>query len=78
MKVAVIMGSSSDWPIMKEACDMLEYFNIQYEKKVVSAHRTPLEMVDFAKNATDHNIDIIIAERQKKLNSSNSQRCKVN
>ncbi|MFU1789179.1 5-(carboxyamino)imidazole ribonucleotide mutase [Mammaliicoccus sciuri] len=61
MKVAVIMGSSSDWPIMKEACDMLEYFNIQYEKKVVSAHRTPLEMVDFAKNATDHNIDIIIA-----------------
>ncbi len=61
MKVAVIMGSSSDWPIMKEACDMLEYFNIQYEKKVVSAHRTPLEMVDFAKNATDRNIDIIIA-----------------
>lgn len=33
MKVAVIMGSSSDWPIMKEACDMLEYFNIQYEKR---------------------------------------------
>ncbi|HDK8090765.1 TPA: 5-(carboxyamino)imidazole ribonucleotide mutase [Staphylococcus aureus] len=61
MKVAVIMGSSSDWPIMKEACDMLEYFNIQYEKKVVSAHRTPLEMVDFAKNATERNIDIIIA-----------------
>ncbi|WP_323702780.1 5-(carboxyamino)imidazole ribonucleotide mutase [Mammaliicoccus sp. Dog046] len=61
MKVAVIMGSSSDWPIMKEACDMLDYFSIQYEKKVVSAHRTPLEMVEFAKNATSQNIDIIIA-----------------
>lgn len=61
MKVAVIMGSSSDWNIMKEACDMLEHFKIQYEKKVVSAHRTPLEMVDFAKNATNQNIDIIIA-----------------
>jgi len=68
MKVAVIMGSSSDWPIMKEACDMLEYFNIQYEKKVVSAHRTPLEMVDFAKNANDQNIEINITEADEKEN----------
>ncbi|GGI41371.1 5-(carboxyamino)imidazole ribonucleotide mutase [Mammaliicoccus stepanovicii] len=61
MKVAVIMGSSSDWPIMKEACEMLDYFGIQYEKKVVSAHRTPIEMVEYAKSATENNIDIIIA-----------------
>ncbi|WGZ43278.1 5-(carboxyamino)imidazole ribonucleotide mutase [Mammaliicoccus lentus] len=61
MKVAVIMGSSSDWPIMKEACDMLDYFGIEYEKEVVSAHRTPLKMVHYAKSATKNNIDIIIA-----------------
>lgn len=61
MKVAVIMGSSSDWSIMKEACEMLDFFNIEYEKKVVSAHRTPIEMVDFAKNAVNKNINIIIA-----------------
>ncbi|WP_323710578.1 5-(carboxyamino)imidazole ribonucleotide mutase [Mammaliicoccus lentus] len=61
MKVAVIMGSSSDWPIMKEACDMLDYFGIEYEKEVVSAHRTPLKMVDYANSATKNNIDIIIA-----------------
>lgn len=61
VKVAVIMGSSSDWATMKEACDMLEYFDISYIKQVVSAHRTPLEMVEFAKNARRNNIDIIIA-----------------
>lgn len=61
MKVAVIMGSSSDWATMKEACDMLEYFDISYIKQVVSAHRTPLEMVEFAKNARRNDIDIIIA-----------------
>ncbi|WP_414051208.1 5-(carboxyamino)imidazole ribonucleotide mutase [Macrococcus animalis] len=61
MKVAVIMGSSSDWTTMKEACEMLEYFDISYIKQVVSAHRTPLEMVEFAKNARQNEIDIIIA-----------------
>ena len=48
MKVAVIMGSSSDWKIMQESCAMLEQFEIPYEKKVVSAHRTPKLMFDFA------------------------------
>ncbi|WP_414054021.1 5-(carboxyamino)imidazole ribonucleotide mutase [Macrococcus equi] len=61
MKVAVIMGSSSDWTTMKEAVDMLEYFDISYIKQVVSAHRTPLEMVEFARNARNNGIDIIIA-----------------
>ncbi|EHJ08481.1 5-(carboxyamino)imidazole ribonucleotide mutase [Staphylococcus simiae] len=61
MKVAVIMGSSSDWDIMQEACTMLDYFAIPYEKKVVSAHRTPHLMVQFASEAVQNNIDVIIA-----------------
>ncbi|KAA1042638.1 5-(carboxyamino)imidazole ribonucleotide mutase [Macrococcus equipercicus] len=61
MKVAVVMGSSSDWETMKEACIMLDDFNIPYEKSVVSAHRTPVEMVTFAQNARRNDIDIIIA-----------------
>lgn len=61
VKVAVIMGSSSDWDIMKESCAMLETLEIPYEKKVVSAHRTPHMMVDFATNAKDNGYDIIIA-----------------
>lgn len=61
MKVAVIMGSSSDWATMKEACDMLEAFDIPFESKVVSAHRTPLEMVEFSRNARKNGFDCIIA-----------------
>lgn len=61
MKVAVIMGSSSDWEIMKESCNMLEEFEIPYEKKVVSAHRTPHLMVDFASHAIKDGYDLIIA-----------------
>ncbi|MBO1198933.1 5-(carboxyamino)imidazole ribonucleotide mutase [Staphylococcus simiae] len=61
MKVAVIMGSSSDWDIMQEACTMLDYFAIPYEKKVVSAHRTPHLMVQFASEARQKGIDVVIA-----------------
>ncbi|HEC2177594.1 TPA: 5-(carboxyamino)imidazole ribonucleotide mutase [Staphylococcus delphini] len=61
MKVAVIMGSSSDWNVMKEACAMLEEFNIPYDQKVVSAHRTPHMMVDFATNARNNGYHVIIA-----------------
>ncbi len=61
MTVAVIMGSSSDWETMKEAVTMLEAFGIDYETSVVSAHRTPLAMVDFAKSARSKGIEIIIA-----------------
>jgi len=61
VKVAVIMGSSSDWEIMKESCNMLEEFGIPYEKKVVSAHRTPHLMVDFASHAVNDGYDLIIA-----------------
>ncbi|MBQ5152936.1 5-(carboxyamino)imidazole ribonucleotide mutase [Macrococcoides caseolyticum] len=61
MTVAVIMGSSSDWETMKEAVTILETFGIDYETSVVSAHRTPLMMVDFAKSARKKGIEIIIA-----------------
>ncbi|BGE82760.1 5-(carboxyamino)imidazole ribonucleotide mutase [Staphylococcus petrasii] len=61
MKVAVIMGSSSDWKIMQESCAMLEQFGIPYDKKVVSAHRTPKLMFDFASQARAKGYDIIIA-----------------
>ena len=56
-----IMGSSSDWKIMKESCSMLEEFEIPYEKKVVSAHRTPQMMFNFASQARQNGFDIIIA-----------------
>lgn len=59
--VAVIMGSDSDWPTMQEATRILEEFKIPYEKKVVSAHRTPHLMADFATSAHSRGIKIIIA-----------------
>ncbi len=55
------MGSSSDWEIMKESCLMLDEFNIPYDKKVVSAHRTPQLMFEFASQAKQNGYDIIIA-----------------
>lgn len=61
MKVGVIMGSSSDWETMREACLMLEALNVPFEQKVVSAHRTPHEMYEYATSAKDNGIDIIIA-----------------
>lgn len=61
MVVGIIMGSSSDWPTMKQSADMLEEFGLSYEKKVVSAHRTPEMMTEYAKNAKEKGIDIIIA-----------------
>lgn len=55
------MGSDSDWPTMKEACEILDTFGIDYEKKVVSAHRTPGDMADYASSARDRGIKVIIA-----------------
>lgn len=59
--VSVIMGSTSDWKTMKHACDILEEFQIPYEKKVVSAHRTPDYMFTFAETARERGIKVIIA-----------------
>ncbi|TYR79120.1 5-(carboxyamino)imidazole ribonucleotide mutase [Priestia megaterium] len=61
VKVAVVMGSQSDWETMKYACDILEELNIGYEKKVVSAHRTPDYMFEYAESAKERGIQVIIA-----------------
>ena len=59
--VAIIMGSDSDWPIMKNVAEVLDDFNITYEAQVVSAHRTPDLMFKFAENAEKNGFQIIIA-----------------
>ncbi|KFI59498.1 5-(carboxyamino)imidazole ribonucleotide mutase [Bifidobacterium cuniculi] len=60
-QVAVIMGSASDWETMRHACDMLDRFGVPYLKQVVSAHRTPELMAEFAHGARDRGIKVIIA-----------------
>lgn len=59
--VAIIMGSDSDWPVMEEAAKALDTLSISYSVDVVSAHRMPEEMMDFAKNAAQRGIKVIIA-----------------
>ena len=61
MKVAVIMGSTSDYEIMSAAIKVLEDFGVEYEKKVISAHRTPDLMCEYAKTARERGIGAIIA-----------------
>ena len=61
MKVAVIMGSISDMPIMQEAINILKEFDIETEVDIVSAHRTPEKLFDFSKNAHIRGISVIIA-----------------
>ncbi|NQX80773.1 MAG: 5-(carboxyamino)imidazole ribonucleotide mutase [Flavobacteriaceae bacterium] len=60
-KVAVIMGSKSDMPVMKEAIDFLKSFDIEVFVDIISAHRTPEKLFDFSKNAHKSNIGVIIA-----------------
>jgi 5-(carboxyamino)imidazole ribonucleotide mutase len=59
--VGIIMGSISDWNVMKEAADQLTAFGIAFEKDVVSAHRTPEKMLEYAHNARKRGIKVIIA-----------------
>ncbi|MBG9744854.1 5-(carboxyamino)imidazole ribonucleotide mutase [Paenibacillus alvei] len=59
--VGVIMGSKSDWDTMKKACEILEEMGVAYEKKVVSAHRTPDEMFRYAETAEARGVRVIIA-----------------
>lgn len=61
MKVGIIMGSKSDWPTMQHAAEMLDRFNIAYETKVVSAHRTPHLLAEYAEQAQARGIKVIIA-----------------
>jgi len=59
--VSIVMGSDSDLPVMQEAANMLEQFNVGYELDVVSAHRTPEKLFEFSKNAHKRGIQVIIA-----------------
>jgi len=61
VKVGLIMGSTSDWVTMKHAADVLEELGVPYEKKVVSAHRTPDFMFQYAESARDRGLKVIIA-----------------
>ena len=60
-EVAIIMGSQSDWPTMKHAADKLDELQIPYETRIVSAHRTPDRLVNFAKSAKSRGLKVIIA-----------------
>ncbi|WP_395392384.1 5-(carboxyamino)imidazole ribonucleotide mutase [Novosphingobium sp. BL-8A] len=59
--VAIIMGSQSDWPTMGKAAEMLDKLGVAYDARIVSAHRTPERMVDFAKGAADEGFKVVIA-----------------
>ena len=59
--VGIIMGSQSDWPVMQKTAEKLDALGIAYEAKVVSAHRTPARMLEYAESAKDRGIKIIIA-----------------
>ena len=60
-KVGIIMGSKSDYPVMKDAVEILEFFEIDYEIDIVSAHRTPEKMMEYSKNAHKNGSSVIIA-----------------
>jgi 5-(carboxyamino)imidazole ribonucleotide mutase len=61
IKVGIIMGSASDLPVMKDAKDILDEFGIEVEVQIVSAHRTPDKMVEYARSASKRGIQVIIA-----------------
>jgi len=60
-RIAIIMGSRSDWPTMKAAADILDTLEADYSTRVVSAHRTPERMAEFARTAKDKGVQVIIA-----------------
>lgn len=59
--VGVIMGSQSDWPVMKLACETLDRLGVTHEARIVSAHRTPDRLSDYAKSAKERGLKVIIA-----------------
>lgn len=60
-RIGIIMGSTSDWETMKHACDVLDELGLTYEKKVVSAHRTPDLMFNYAEQARERGLHVIVA-----------------
>ena len=59
--VGIVMGSDSDWPLVKKAAETLESFGVAYEKRVISAHRTPEEAIEYSKTAEGRGLKVIIA-----------------
>ncbi|MEU4368050.1 5-(carboxyamino)imidazole ribonucleotide mutase [Micromonospora chersina] len=59
--VGLIMGSDSDWPTMRAAAEVLDEFGVPYEVGVVSAHRTPVKMIEYGRSAADRGVQVIIA-----------------
>lgn len=60
-KVGIVMGSDSDWPLVKKACETLEKFGVAYETRVISAHRTPDVALDYSRTAEARGLKVIIA-----------------
>lgn len=60
-KVAIVMGSQSDWPTMRHAAETLDELGIAYEARIISAHRTPDRLTEFAAQARDRGVEVIIA-----------------
>ena len=61
ISVGIVMGSDSDWPLVQKACQTLESFGVGYETRVISAHRTPAEAIEYSKTALDRGLKVIIA-----------------
>ena len=59
--VGIVMGSDSDWPLVKKACETLDKFGVGYETRVISAHRTPEEAIEYSKTAEGRGLKVIIA-----------------
>ena len=64
MKVSIIMGSKSDWEVMSAACETLEQFGVPYEKKVISAHRTPQFFCDYMASARQRGVSVVLANKE--------------
>lgn len=65
MKVAIVMGSKSDYPVVQKAEDILKEFGVEYETRIISAHRTPRIAEDFARTAEEKGIEVVIAAAGK-------------
>jgi len=61
VQVGIVMGSDSDWPLVKKACETLEKFGVGYETRVISAHRTPEVAIEYSKTAEERGLKVIIA-----------------
>ena len=61
IQVSVVMGSQSDWLTMQGACDILQKFNVSFEKRIVSAHRTPDRLYEYANSLTKRKVKVVIA-----------------